>query len=245
VNNRETGRTFHICPACYYIFEHTDEKRVGQAEEEEFFKRQWEASPEGGNPDCYKHVKSLLETSGRLDIATLDFGCGDGGLVRFLRDGGIKAFGVDRVPVDNDMKEYVYTDLDRLPDMKFDLITAVEVMEHLHDPVGILEKLAPLLAEDGFIYLTTMLTNRAMPGIRFFPYWIYQADATHVGFFHEKTFDIIAEKLGLDLQVFGTGDVVLDSSFRRVITVHENRYAFGNEGDDSPNWPVDRKKPNA
>ena len=243
LNNKETGRTFYVCPACYYIFEPPEEKKIGEAEESDFFKRQWEASPDGGNPDCYKHIKSLLETAGKKQITSLDFGCGNAGLVRFLREGGLNAIGVDRVPVDNDMKEFVYPDIDSLPDVKFDLITAVEVFEHLHDPVAVLEKLRPLLAEGGFIYLTTLLTNRAMPGIRFFPYWIYQKDETHVGFFHEKTFDLIAEKVDLDLQVFGAGDIVLDSSFQRVVTVHENRFVFGKDGGEKPNWPVDRKRP--
>lgn len=226
VRNAETGRDFFRCGRCGFIFSTPQERRLSAEEERKFFKDQWERAPEGGNPGCHPTVLSLARTSGVESLKALDFGCGNGGLVRFLRAEGIPAYGVDRVPVDNDMRPFVFNGLEELPEMKFGLITAIEVFEHLPRPVETLEALLARLAPDGFLFLTTALTNRAMAHIKFFPHWIYQKDPTHIGFFAEKTFETLAAKYGLELQVFGYGDFILDRSGKRLVVQQGGQFVF-------------------
>lgn len=226
LKNNESGRNFFRCAGCGYIFAAPDEQRLSHEEERAFFKGQWERTPDGGNAGCYPHILSLAQSCGIAPVKALDFGCGNAGLIRFLRANGIPAYGIDRVPVDNDMRPFVFEDFGKLPDMKFDLITAIEVFEHLPDPAPVLDELLARLSPEGFLFITTALTNRAMAHIKYFPHWIYQKDSTHIGFFAERTMEYLAHKNGLELQVFGYGDFILDRSKKRLVVQHEGRFVF-------------------
>lgn len=226
LKNPESGRIFYRCAGCGYIFSGPSERRLSGEEERSFFKGQWEQNPDGGNVGCYPHILSLVQSCGIAPVKALDFGCGNGGLMRLLRANGIPAYGIDRVRVDNDMRPFVFTDLAALPPMKFDLITAIEVFEHLPDPAAVLDSLLARLSPEGFLFITTALTNRAMAHIKYFPHWIYQKDPTHIGFFAERTMEFLARKNGLELQVFGYGDFILDRSNKRLVVQHEGRFVF-------------------
>lgn len=222
----ENGRTFYRCGGCGYIFAAPDEQRLSGEEERSFFKGQWQQAPDGGNIGCYPHILSLTQSCGITAVKALDFGCGNAGLIRLLRANGIPAYGIDRVPVDNDMRPFVFKNFAEVPAMKFDLITAIEVFEHLPDPVAVLDELLARLSPEGFLFITTALTNRSMAHIKYFPHWIYQKDRTHIGFFAERTMEFLAHKNGLELQVFGYGDLILDRSKKRLVVQHEGRFVF-------------------
>lgn len=226
VKNPESGRVFFRCGGCGYIFAAPEEQRLSREEESAFFKGQWRQTPDGGNAGCYPAILSLAQSCGISPVKALDFGCGNAGLIRRLRANGIPAYGIDRVPVDNDMRPFVFKDFAELPAMKFDLITAIEVFEHLPDPAAVLDELLARLSPDGFLFITTALTNRSMAHIKYFPHWIYQKDATHIGFFSERTMEYLARKNGLELQVFGYGDFILDRSKKRLVVEHERRFVF-------------------
>ncbi len=226
LKNPASARIFYRCAGCGYIFAAPEERRLSGEEERSFFKGQWEQSPDGGNVGCYPHILSLAQSCGISPVKALDFGCGNAGLIRTLRANGIPAYGIDRVPVENDMRPFVFSDFSGLPAIKFDLITAIEVFEHLPDPVAVLEELLARLSPDGFLFMTTALTNRAMAHIKYFPHWIYQKDPTHIGFFAERTMEFLARKHGLELQVFGYGDFILDRSHTRLVVQYEGRFVF-------------------
>ncbi len=226
LKNPDGGRTFFRCPACGYIFAAPEEKRLSADEEKAFFKGQWAQNPDGGNTGCYPTILSLAQSCGASPLKALDFGCGNGGLIRLLRSNGMPAYGIDRVPVENDMRPFVFRGFEELPEMKFDMITAIEVFEHLPDPAAVLALLLERLEPEGFLFITTALTNRAMAHIKFFPHWIYQRDLTHIGFFAERTMEHLAARHGLELQVFGYGDFILDRSKKRLVVQHEGRFVF-------------------
>ena len=149
--------------------------------------------------------------------------------MRFLRDRGIETFGVDPVPLENDMRPYVYPRLEDLPQKRFDVITAFEVFEHLARPCDKLSQLLTFLNENGFIFITTTLTNRALTNLRCFEYWIYERDLTHVGFFHERTFEWLAARHNLYVHFFHYCFIVLDRSSERLIDVEDNQFVFRNQ----------------
>jgi SAM-dependent methyltransferase len=89
---------------------------------------------------------------------TLDYGSGTGLLVRLLLDQGYDAWGYDPLATPIAAEDRVVT---RLPPGPFDLITAIEVIEHLCDPVEALQRLRALLAPRGVMLLSTELFDRA------------------------------------------------------------------------------------
>ena len=79
---------------------------------------------------------------------------------------------------------------------RFDLITAVEVFEHLADPLQDLISLRERLNPGGGICISTEL----LPGEpEEFAGWHYRSDPTHIGFFSERALGRMAANAGMVL----------------------------------------------
>ena len=86
----------------------------------------------------------------------------------------------------------------------YDFITATEVVEHLHCPADEFDRLDGLLRPGGLLaVMTSFQTNDAE-----FGKWHYRRDPTHVVFFREETFRLVAERRGWTCE-FPTQDVAL------------------------------------
>lgn len=90
----------------------------------------------------------------------LDIGCGNGGYLDVVSQGGWYAFGCDPDPsaaqAAHDAKIEVRTGGSQTwADQKgsFDIITISHVIEHLHDPLAELERIYLLLKPGGFLYI--------------------------------------------------------------------------------------------
>ncbi len=84
---------------------------------------------------------------------------------------------------------------------RFRLICAVEVMEHVFEPLEVFRALAVRLEEGGRLCLSTSFMPEGFTPARLelFEHWSYRSDATHVGFFTPKTLAVCAEKCGMVL----------------------------------------------
>lgn len=132
-------------------------------------------------------VRSLAKVGN--DAKWLDFGCGNGGLVRHCRsvglsqvwgydDGAIREDGIRAgVPYLNDrqLEEQAGT---------FDVITAIEVLEHVVDPLQELRRIRALLKKGGLLFLTT---GNAKPHRDKFLKWRYVTPEIHVSYYEPKT----------------------------------------------------------
>lgn len=95
------------------------------------------------------------KTSGKI----LDIGCGDGSLLKFLKEFGWQTFGIEpHRPSSLYAKEVLGLNVfsGRLgeanyPDESFDVITLLHVLEHLHDPSEVLKKSFWLIKRDGIL----------------------------------------------------------------------------------------------
>lgn len=81
----------------------------------------------------------------------LDYGCGHGMLVDYLKENKVKAFGYDKYNPDyNFIKE-----------SEFDLVSMVEVIEHLSHPFTELDQINLLLKDGGVLYIETSFVDVA------------------------------------------------------------------------------------
>lgn len=90
------------------------------------------------------------------DLRVLDFGCGLGGLTRFLSQAGWNAVGFED---DGFARKWMKAEglpiVDHLEPESFDVIFAIEVVEHLVDPVPVLRLLRRSLKPGGRLVVTT------------------------------------------------------------------------------------------
>ncbi|MCH9647242.1 MAG: class I SAM-dependent methyltransferase [Deltaproteobacteria bacterium] len=152
-------------------------------EQEKQYRLPYHWFPEQRLPRFFREEKQriifeLISRNGPPSIGRyLDFGCGDGRWTSDVFDhlaGDTRAFGVDiseraiafarLITPEIDFRAY---DGNRLPFEagSFDLITAIEVIEHVPDEVetALLEEIRRVLAPGGLLVLTTPSWNLKMP----------------------------------------------------------------------------------
>jgi SAM-dependent methyltransferase len=132
----------------------------------------------------YRAVDSLVPLSS--ETRWLDFGCGNGGMVRYCRSRKIPAVGFDEGSIVDDARSLGIPILARgdLEGKKFDVITAVEVLEHVESPLEVLRMLREMLTPGGLLFLTT---GNAAPYRNCLSSWSYVIPEIHISFFEPET----------------------------------------------------------
>jgi SAM-dependent methyltransferase len=128
----------------------------------------------------------------------LDYGCGNGGLVRHLRRHGIAdAVGFDRGWIVGHSRKHGIPVLSEqeLSDRygEFDVVTMLEVIEHVLDPLALLQHARRLLKPNGILYLTT---GNARPYRDRLLAWRYVIPEIHVSFFEPSTLEAALTRAG-------------------------------------------------
>ena len=122
------------------------------------------------NPLRLNFITSKIKLSG---VRVLDVGCGGGILSESLAKEGAKVTGIDQganvikvaklhmkeSDLDIDYKQLNIEDYFELNKEKFDVITCLEMLEHVPDPSSIIEKCAALLKPGGTIFFSTINRN--------------------------------------------------------------------------------------
>lgn len=125
----------------------------------------------------------------------LDFGCGHGpALVDMLKKDGFDVSLYD---------PFFFPDKEVLL-KTYNFITCTETAEHFHNPFEEFDKLDSLLKPGGWLgIMTCFLTTDAA-----FESWYYRRDPTHVTFYCEKTFEVIASQRNWYYEI-ASKDIVL------------------------------------
>ena len=128
--------------------------------------------------------KAILPHKPQIQTA-LDFGSGPGPvLAELLQEQGFKTDIYDKYF----SSEKVYLN------KKYDLITATEVFEHLKDPLSSVKLLKSHLNKNGILAIMTLFHQN---NDEHFKKWWYRRDSTHISFYTPKTFEFMAELLGM------------------------------------------------
>jgi methionine biosynthesis protein MetW len=134
----------------------------------EYYNNLWSEKIESKANNMPNRIKEALnEIHGGGNV--LDIGCGDGALCQSIVDRFDNVYGIDnsKVALRSARDSRISTtqvDLDKgsLPflSQSFDMVTCLDVIEHLFDPVVLVKEIHRVLKPDGFFVLTT-------PNIRF------------------------------------------------------------------------------
>lgn len=151
-------------------------------------------------------IRKFVAENLRAGARILDFGCYAGDLLELLADKPYTKFGVE-INTEAGQRAHAKTgatvahSLDALPvDLRFDLIVAVDVVEHLPDPRELIERLVARLTSTGRLLITTgdaenWFWNAAGA------HWWYCAIPEHIAFISEEWLRHSREGIGRSWRV--------------------------------------------
>jgi SAM-dependent methyltransferase len=182
--------------------------------------------------------KAILRT--KTSGTVLDVGCGSGNFLRCMKESGFAAFGIEpsgsgseyaRAAHGVDIYHGMIEDYLRLNSIRrFDVITLLNVLEHLTCPAQALMQLREVLASDGVVAIV-------VPDARFHdmvgrlrrslgisdPFWIEQPKSFLSGFklpdhlcsFQPKTIASLLRRCGFQVTAIGNAPVVFNATLHR------------------------------
>ena len=165
-------------------------------------------------------MKSYLKESTNV----LDYGCGSGGFVKYLRDKSINAYGYDPIVQYDALGESDFlTNRQIWENKKYDIIFLWHVLEHTHNPLALVQNLKKRLNKNGKIFI-------AIPNFKSFDskyygkYWAGLDTPRHLWHFSRKSIQMIAKKYNFD--IFNEKRLYLDSIYVSYLSEKYKRNHF-------------------
>ncbi len=183
-------RSYFKCETCALVF--VDRGSVISPQQE---KERYEAHENSENNSDYRDYLSSIAQSIRPHLKNgdvgLDFGSGKTKILSELLMPHVTfSYDVYFLPDDSLLKR------------KYDFIILSEVIEHLRDPLRIMEDLKKCLNPQGQFFIKTKFYPERRED---FGNWFYKRDITHIQFFCQMSFEKLSSLLGLQ-EVLRVGD---------------------------------------
>ena len=211
---------FHHCDACAFTFVANPWTDYAEVYNEAYYRGQG-ADPwidyvfELEHPERtvriyeWRGILEAVQACVPVTVQTrwLDFGCGNGGLVRHLA-GRCEAVGFEEGWIADEARGRgipVLTEAELEPLAgSFDVVTAIEVIEHVEKPVEMLARIGRMLKPGGLLFLTT---GNAEPQRGKILGWRYATPEMHISFFEPQTLATAMKLAGLtaDFRGYGPG----------------------------------------
>jgi SAM-dependent methyltransferase len=136
-----------------------------------------------------ENARGLLATFGdrASAIRHLDYGGGNGLLSKILSDAGWRSQSYDPF-VDRDIRPSQLG--------QFDLITAYEVFEHVPDVKQLVKELSLLLASDGIVIFSTLLSDGDLRAGQRLTWWYAAPRNGHISLFSRRSLDLLGASEG-------------------------------------------------
>ncbi len=183
-----------LCRSCEARFLVPDQRPGPQEERAHYLLHENDPDDRGYRKFLSRLAEPLLAKL-NVECQGLDYGCGPGpALAAVLREAGHDMALYD---------PYFHSDPESLA-QKYDFITCSETAEHFHNPADEFDSLNAMLRPGGWLgVMTCFQTDDAL-----FANWHYRKDPTHVVFYREATFEVIAAQRGWSCEI-PAKDVVL------------------------------------
>lgn len=190
---------YALCGSCGFCFA----PEFAAWTPEEFREKIYNAGYDLADPDHLEvrpraNAGNLIALFGKQAglIKHLDYGGGSGMLARLLRESGWQSVSHDPLMDRN-------VNLEQLG--SFDLITAFEVFEHVSDVGALMTNLRSLLAPNGLVLFSTLLSDGNIhPGQRI-NWWYASPRNGHISLFSRKSLAVLARKNGFNFLSLSQG----------------------------------------
>jgi hypothetical protein len=118
-------------------------------------------------------------------VNAVDFGAGHGVFVRLMRDRGYNFFWFDRYASNDYARGFEYNNK-----VRYDFLTAFEVLEHLSDPV---HELSELMELSDNVFVSTYTVPDPVPALA--DWWYYSPiTGQHISFYTRQSLEILAAR---------------------------------------------------
>lgn len=146
------------CSGCSHVFKILPEQKQEQYNGEYLYvkHKNWIANPDY---KLFEFINNqITQRLGNRKLELLDVGCGSGDFLRYLkakRDNS-ELYGIDLIPNQHPAINFIEGDLlKETINKKFNVVTALHVIEHLEQPQLLMDKIRGMLASEGLLFVTT------------------------------------------------------------------------------------------
>lgn len=162
-------------------------------------------------------VLEYLPQGGRV----LDFGCYSGGLLARLAPAygryGVEINHAAAAVASEKADARIWPTVDDIPsELRFDVVIATDVVEHMTNPLNLIEKLVALLTNRGILIITTGDADNSLWN-RFGANWWYCFFHEHVTFLSKAWFEYLAQENGLSILRYQVFRYCRRTAVRRII----------------------------
>lgn len=214
-----TNFNYYRCPRCHHVttLPYPSEKDMEMHYAKKFQKGNYQLlhTFKDQYNDIYAGMISVLEKQLEKDGKTLkgmkilDVGCFTGELLLLLQKKGADVYGLelqkDAVKIAQKVlgKRVVQADVmnDPFPKKQFDIITLLGVVEHVTDPMKLLQKSQKLLKKNGYVLIQTPNSASFLANL-LGKYWPPFAPVEHIHVFGKQSIQLALKKNGFSLAHF-------------------------------------------